>query len=66
MKRAGEELVLAAIRRVLAGDMDLSEAMADRQVLAESMLLAQDMYLNATWGMFQTTKDGRYLNANAA
>jgi diguanylate cyclase (GGDEF)-like protein/PAS domain S-box-containing protein len=45
---------------------DLTEAMAERQVLAESMLLAQDMFRNATWGMFQTSKDGRYLNANAA
>ena len=55
-----------ATARALGVVQDLSEAMADRQVLAESMLLAQDMFRNATWGMFQTTKDGRYLNANAA
>ena len=45
---------------------DISEAVAERQVLVESMLLAQDMFHNATLGMFQTTIDGRYLNVNAA
>ena len=75
--RSGHDVRQIYIRAVIPGVatdrgtafgiiQDVSDSMAERQVLAESMLLAQDMFRNATWGMFQTTKDGRYLNANAA
>ncbi len=52
--------------RLIGTVQDVSEHVRARRASQENALLRRGMFESATWGIFQSTGDGRYLAANPA